>query len=1032
MIRKIMFRSLLSLYLAVSALNAVAAVEEPLQFYINRVPNTNAQVNARHFINEGEFFASGSEPWDSQNTLTFTNRGLMIGAPGLRFENVSAPFGFRTPAQVFYNSPNGNIRAQDSGGTFIIGDVDDGGVQFFSGVASLLKVNALNVTNRGVLAVGANGFIQLHAQNMDLTAGAVIVGDLNDPLSGGGGGSGFPFGETNFFPSPGIYDLGWGIGAGTNAAIGGVIGGVNPTVVSTLTPAPRVTNIFAGFFGGGCLGPIFLDNALTWVREEVIDETNEVVQVVAVQVSDTNINVFTSFVPQTFPPEPPLGGYLTPIVELRVGSTDFATLARVTNSLYIADQLGTHTNRSLMQNINDLVTFRPGNFIVFRGFPDQYGGEPASTNIREDIFTFHLGPDTDYVNTIVSNEWSIYSAQVASAPTRLPEVPGISITNLGGQVNINANELKLANTRIRGEGFVSLVASNVTTGPNVVVDVPRLTVNFNTRTNVLNVSDFTPDRVERFSGFLQTYGTLFTNSYEVVVTNAPTDTNTTTPTITTNLIEVRFQLTIVDARSLRTTEDTVARDFILTSTNGQGAIFYNEDLAITNYVQLNANQVTFGEGSRLYAGRGVQFSYTNLLNISAFTNRGSIQINELADLRKSLNEPFDSFVNHGEIMAFGAEIWADYFESTGLISSSNAFTFWSGARDCFGVPFISSQSEITLGNIDVRANTLRLNGGTFLTLGDIRLAGEVVKISNWQGLAGSRLVFDVGQSLSDTGVAEPNDITVFAGFEMSARRPTGDLLGTTITSAAGNLDFVDHIWSAEDRGATAEGFANNLALGRLVLEGDVGSVFQFLPALADSAIYIDVLEINGFQGANIGALTNGLVLGMNVYYADVISTNPAINAQTVNQVFGPDAPFNLIWVPAFAGPNSAVDVPLSQNGQVGRMNRGLRDSLTADTDGDGIPNARDPYPMSAAGEGESNEVHLVDLQRDASGSTVTIRLAGPASAQYVLEYTTNLIAPSWRVVPGTVATEAAGGLKKITDQLKEGSAQGYYRVRIAP
>jgi hypothetical protein len=1024
-----MFRGALSIVFMASALCVTHGAEAPGEFYINRTPATNAQVNARHFINEGEFFASGDVAWDAMNTITFTNRSLMQGSPGFRFETVDSPFGFRTPAQVFYNSPNGEIQGQDSGGSFVFGDPNGNSVSFLGVTTSLLKVNANNITNRGVMTVGANGFIQLHGQSVDLTAGALIVGDLNDPLSGGGGGSGFPVGETNFFPAPGIYDLGWGLGAGTNTSVAGVIGGVNPTSVSTPIPAPTITNIFSGGFGGGFGGnaSFNLDEAQMWVREEPIDETNEVVQVIAVQTSDPNIGVFSTFVQQTFPPEPLLGGFLTPVVELRVGSTDFATLARVTNSLYVADQLGSHTNRNLMENLSD-GTFRPGNFIVFRGPPDQYGGEPASTNIRADIFTFHLDPDVDYLNNTVSNEWSVYSAQVASAPTRLPQIPGIAITNLGGQVDITASQLKLANTRIRGEGFVSLKAGNVTTGPNVVVDVPRLSIDFGTTSDVLTVSDFTPDRVERFSGYLVAYSTIFTNAYELLATNV--DPATSSNVISTNLVEVRFQLTMVDARRLQTTEETVVQDLKFTATNGASTVIYNEDLKLTNYFQIRADNLTFGPESTLYGSRGVAFSYTNLLNVLNFTNFGTIQVNELADLRHSINRPYQNFVNHGNLFAFGTEIWAEYFENTGNISSTNFWTFWGGARDNFGIPFLSQSSEITEGTINIRAGTIRIDSGTFATLGDIRFSGDILKLSNWQGLTGARLVLDIGQTITDTGLAGPNDIMVFSGFEMSSRRPTGDLLGTVITSTANTFEFVDHIWAAEDRGASADGFNNNLALGRLVLEGGDFSVYQFLPSRENSAIYIDVLEINGYQATSLAALTNGLTLGMNVYYADVVSTNPAITAQSINGIFGPNAPFNLIWVPGFAGPNSAVDVPLSQNGPVTRMNRSLRESLTADTDGDGVPNARDPYPMSATG-GEPNEVQFVGLERNANG-TVTFSVTGPQAGTYVIEFTTNLISPNWQAVPGVLTNDSTSGLKKFSESVNQGSAEGYYRVRLAP
>jgi hypothetical protein len=197
-------------------------------------------------------------------------------------------------------------------------------------------------------------------------------------------------------------------------------------------------------------------------------------------------------------------------------------------------------------------------------------------------------------------------------------------------------------------------------------------------------------------------------------------------------------------------------------------------------------------------------------------------------------------------------------------------------------------------------------------------------------------------------------------------------------------------------------------------------------------MYIDVLTVtNGALASSLAALTNGIVLGMNVYYSDVVATNPAISAQSLNRVFGPNAPFNLIWVPDFAGPNSAVDVPLSANGPVTRMNRGLRESLLIDSDGDGIPNGRDAFPLSASAGG-TIDVQLVGVTHNAVSGSVSFNVAGPQSATYIIERTTNLVSPNWQPVAGVLTSDPASSLKTFTDKIDQASKQGYYRVRIGP
>jgi hypothetical protein len=112
-----MFRGVLSLLLLGIAASSIRAAEPPGEVYLNRTHVENAPVNHRHFINEGEFTAFGVHPWDGQNILTFTNRGLMSGAPGFRLETLPGDFGIRTSAQVFFNSSNGRIEGSDAGGS---------------------------------------------------------------------------------------------------------------------------------------------------------------------------------------------------------------------------------------------------------------------------------------------------------------------------------------------------------------------------------------------------------------------------------------------------------------------------------------------------------------------------------------------------------------------------------------------------------------------------------------------------------------------------------------------------------------------------------------------------------------------------------------------------------------------------------------------------------------------------------------------------------------------------------------------------
>src|SRR5687768_3614701 len=93
---KFMFRGVLSFFLLGVVASSALAAEPPGDVYVNRTSVANQMVNHRHFINEGEFRAVGSIPWDGTSILTFTNRNLMFGAPGFRFETIDPVFGIRT------------------------------------------------------------------------------------------------------------------------------------------------------------------------------------------------------------------------------------------------------------------------------------------------------------------------------------------------------------------------------------------------------------------------------------------------------------------------------------------------------------------------------------------------------------------------------------------------------------------------------------------------------------------------------------------------------------------------------------------------------------------------------------------------------------------------------------------------------------------------------------------------------------------------------------------------------------------------
>jgi len=132
-------------------------------------------------------------------------------------------------------------------------------------------------------------------------------------------------------------------------------------------------------------------------------------------------------------------------------------------------------------------------------------------------------------------------------------------------------------------------------------------------------------------------------------------------------------------------------------------------------------------------------------------------------------------------------------------------------------------------------------------------------------------------------------------------------------------------------------------LGHLVLNGNADSFLEFDGVSASgNALYVDFLDLEGkvldaFNSDDLGSIL-GIGPGFVIYFADSNVSAEELDGQLGGQVK---------WVREFAGPNSSVDV-LLLNGQTVKMNRSLRNSTDIDTDGDGVANAFDFYPLDAA------------------------------------------------------------------------------------
>src|SRR5690606_14141013 len=142
----------------------------------------------------GSFSVSSSIlPFDFQNTLNFTNAGIMTSVRGYRFDTIL---------------DNGTVKRAGNFINQVGGEVTSTGC---STLPAILTADATHIVNRGLLSISQVGVLRLTGRNMDLSRGALEVGSTD------AGGSGLNYRivledgtlDTNvyYFPAAGIREI---------------------------------------------------------------------------------------------------------------------------------------------------------------------------------------------------------------------------------------------------------------------------------------------------------------------------------------------------------------------------------------------------------------------------------------------------------------------------------------------------------------------------------------------------------------------------------------------------------------------------------------------------------------------------------------------------------------------------------------------------------------------------------------------------------------------------------------------------------
>jgi hypothetical protein len=157
------------------------------------------------------------------------------------------------------------------------------------------------------------------------------------------------------------------------------------------------------------------------------------------------------------------------------------------------------------------------------------------------------------------------------------------------------------------------------------------------------------------------------------------------------------------------------------------------------------------------------------------------------------------------------------------------------------------------------------------------------------------------------------------GFSLLEKPGTGDLFGTEITTIATGFNVADHVWAGADFSNSVRGFSNNVVIGHLKMSRQSANArLIFSGAGEHNGMYVDYLELDP-ASLSYTDYRDGMTIDPNltIYFAD----------SNVDPFKLEDAyPGRLVWVPAFAGPNSTAVVRYENSSNVCLMNAALATS----------------------------------------------------------------------------------------------------------
>jgi hypothetical protein len=915
--------------LALRAQNASVYENDGLVF---APPDVPPMIDATHFVNAnngqfiinftndflpGLFYGFGMSPFETQNTLTYSNDfgAIMACNTGFRFQTFDSVLGRSRPAASFFNGGLINCGTTDTLNFFELSR------SFFFGTTQFLNlsiegakcsISANDIVNPGTIHMGFESYLDMHGSSIDLSYGT-LTADL----------TGFSLENETFnaFFSGSIFDGYWGVGDVRSQTTPPIYpNGINPRAFFGSTPPFTHTHVVTTRNGLTLFqqlgGPTFLSYlAIT------SDFSGTNIFITAVFSSNTNADVGVNvYFPTVF------DGPAVPIIEYT------NLLGTSSNNVYVQDLFGATTNLQLLIDgvAGGRATSIPFNYTVVQSPPIFFFGPPSPpTSI----------PPTIFPNTLVTNQWSGYQAILSPLSVFLGDLAGQNFTNIPGGMRITADKyLNLSNSHIESLNYLLLKATNhFDIGTDARIASPAVDLNLRTTNGFLLVSNLLASSLNRPGGIIDLFSARWTNTlFGGTFTN-------------------HYHVLFADAQ-FSPTSPSLGQDVILRTTGaGSGdSIVINDALTITHSMLLDAARITIATnqvgtdppaGSITITDPRIVWP-TSTPRLQFFTNNGSFTAPNAVFFGGSrsspyytttFTEPYQTFINSGTVRDFGSIIEANIFQNSGLFFATG-------------------------GSISLLSQDTLLTNGAFLTVtGSVSITTSSLVVSNHALVGGGGPISLSASYLLDDGTLAagcPEMVTnknlwLASGFNLTRLPTYATLLSTTVTNIAWTHNTVQNTWAGNDLGPTPNGFnPNNAPVGRIFLDGrDPAARFNFSGASANNALYVDYLELDDYA-TNYDAvgqryLEVTFAPNMKIYFGQAVASGVSI-AEKLNGANGG----HFVWVSNYnCGPFSSVTLTNLADGTTYTVNRGLRESCTLDSDNDGIPNCLDatpiPFPASS-------------------------------------------------------------------------------------